>query len=265
MCNLHNAEHHICIPIITMMNRIISVTLLATLALLVTSCKSKTAVSDNQNRTLPMFEMSTGPCFGKCPIYHLSIDANGLATLDRKRFFKELGVYQAQLPNQMMIKVISTIDQVDFLSLPDKLESEIPDLPATTFVYHKDGKAKSVWAKENMPEALRILKNDLEVMIRDGEWTVVKLHEQKAEDIEDKEVVYNELIIKMNEGIPLNRWQKKYSEYGLRLLTRLDKDLNVWLYGFNKDSIEPADMIDLLKTDAAVDSVEFNYRLRSNK
>jgi hypothetical protein len=248
-----------------MMNRVLSITIIASLALLVTSCKSKTAVKTDQDRTLPMFEMSTGPCFGKCPIYHLSIDANGLATLDRKRFFKEVGVYQTQLDNQMMIKVISTIDQVDFLSLPEKLESEIPDLPATTFVHHKDGKAKSVWAKENMPEALRILKNDLELIIRDGDWTVVQLHEQKAEDIDDMEIVYNELIIKMNQGIPLNRWQKKYSDYGLRLLTRLDKDLNVWLYGYNKDSIEPAAMIELLKEDAAVDNVEFNYRLSSNK
>lgn len=246
------------------MKYLLALTTISLLALL-PSCKSGKQSSVATDRTLPMFEMSTGPCFGKCPIYHLSIDANGLATLDRKRFFKQVGIYQKQLSNQVMIKIISTVDQVDFMSLPDKLESEIPDLPATTFVYHTDGTTKSVWAKENMPEALSILKNDLELIIRDEAWTLIKLHDQKSEDIDDKQLVDNELIIKMNAGIPLNRWQKKYSDYGLRLLTRLDKDLNVWLYGFNKDKIAPADMLRLIQEDPGVDSVEFNYRLSSNK
>lgn len=238
---------------------------LITLSLSTIACSSKKAMEQGVDKDQTLFEMSTGPCFGKCAVYNLSVKGNGEATLERKRFFSELGVYTMQLPESTMIKIIGAKDQSDFMQLPEKLDSEIPDLQATTFVYHTKKQSKSVWAREQMPKALELLKKHLEGLIADGDWTTVELYEQKPEELDQRKLIESEILVQIQPGVALPRWQKRFENQGIRLLTRVDKEQNIWLYTYSKQRIEPVEMLQKVKADPDVISAEFNYRLTTDK
>lgn len=222
---------------------------------------SSQPTADDQSEQA-MYEQMSGPCFGKCPVYHFALAADGMANLEKKRNFAENGRYQMQLDEATTINIISTLDKAKFMTLPDEYESDIPDLPTTTMIYRKGGTTKSVKAKEQLPQDLRDLQDKVELIIKGKGWETLEVYEKEAGE---KEVIEDQVLVQPNDGISLSRWQKRYADYGLRLLTRVDETNNIWLYTWDTTTISSSTMLAYLRKDADLKSAEYNYKVNASK
>lgn len=94
--------------------------------------------------------MERGPCFGTCPIYRVTISANGEVTFEGERFTKAIGTRQKRISRDAVRQLTDAIEAIDFFSLdrydegsPSCREYSTDDVHVTTTVT-MNGKTKKV-------------------------------------------------------------------------------------------------------------------------
>ena len=61
--------------------------------------------------------LRSGPCFGACPIYAVSLDASDVAVFEGERFVAQRGRHEQQLPAGTLAKLLSELDQLGAFEL----------------------------------------------------------------------------------------------------------------------------------------------------
>ena len=92
-----------------------------------------------------MLTMTRTPCYGKCPVFDISITSDGMLTYEGKRFTETLGTYTKQATDKKQVATLfqSLVKyQVDTCS--EKYEKQISDLPSTNFIFVVNGKEQKV-------------------------------------------------------------------------------------------------------------------------
>lgn len=79
--------------------------------------------------------MEQTACFGKCPIYTLTIDGNGAAMLDARRFMDSLGVFEATLDTDIVCDVLSTAKKGEWETYDKEYLTGYSDMPSTILSY----------------------------------------------------------------------------------------------------------------------------------
>jgi hypothetical protein len=70
------------------------------------------------------------PCFGRCPVYEVTLAADGHATYDGVRFVDRLGRYQGEVDLNDYERLAHFIQRVDFLNWDDEYVNRgVTDLP----------------------------------------------------------------------------------------------------------------------------------------
>lgn len=236
--------------------------------LLATACKSNKEVIEEVKATQSttaqsdkgstLYTLNTGPCFGRCPEYTFTLQDNGLALLDKQKHLPQPGKYEMKLDDATFMGLIRDLDKANIMDMKNEYESEIPDLPLTTMTYRKGDMMKMVKGKENLPQELRAIQDKVEMMIKSPGWKLIEAYEG-GEEAPARELILTEIRVTPNSGVALSRWMRRYSEEGLRLMTRVDKEQNIWLFTWNTDKIAPRKFMARLKEDADLKHVEFNY------
>ncbi len=99
-------------------------------------------------RTIPadfQVTIERGPCFGACPVYKLSVLADGAATYDGIQFVDVEGNQTARLTAEEVRAFADAVVEADFFHLADRYEVQITDLPSITVTVTMDGRTKSVY------------------------------------------------------------------------------------------------------------------------
>lgn len=224
------------------------------------SCKSS-----KTNNTIPqvVYKLDIGPCFGKCPVFLLEIDNNGLAYLDAKRNNKIDGKLKRQLSKEEFASLEKAYKKADLFKLLDEYPTNVADLPSIKITQIKEGKTKTVKANEKMPENYEALLKQLNQVVQKDGW--ILLEEYKKEEVnekKDEKLIYEEIIVSFKSGIRLPQWFKDNEANTLRLLKPIDQNSNSWLVTYDKSKFEPYAMLDKLKKDPAVLNAEFNKQIK---
>jgi len=71
----------------------------------------------------------------------------------------------------------------------------------------------------------------------------------------------NELILKLKKDLQADQIAKKYVKYKLTTKKQLSKSMNIWLLEYDTSTINPLEMLTMLKEDPDVIEAEFNKKI----
>lgn len=102
------------------------------------------------------------PCFGKCPVYTLTINGNTrTATFNGEHNTEKMGVYTRPVTDNELEQLVSAFEKANFNSLNDNYMGEITDFPVKTISYSNNGKAKTITNRSGAPQELLLLEKTL--------------------------------------------------------------------------------------------------------
>ena len=89
--------------------------------------------------------LDRGPCFGTCPVYSLTVFADGTAVYHGKHFVDVEGQQTASLTAQQTKELVDAVISADFFALADNYTVPVTDLPSITTTVIMEGRTKSVY------------------------------------------------------------------------------------------------------------------------
>lgn len=110
-------------------------------------------------------------CYGKCPVYEMTIYSDGKVVLNGKANIEMIGRWENKISEADLAAFVKMAEDINYMELDDKYDSAVTDLPSTTTSIVINGKRKEVYRRANYPE--RILKFEAlftELLEREG-WT----------------------------------------------------------------------------------------------
>jgi len=241
------------------------VLLLACTVTILGSCGStKGLIAEDFNLTL-----DKGACFGSCPVYTLSIDNEGNAIYEGKRFTDKSGIHKKKLSKQVLQKLAKQLNDSNFFSFLEQYRSDIADLPLIEVSHTNKGLSKSVKGKNTRPKSLIEIQKSLEDIANQDGWIAVEpalsstQEEEPEEEEEEKEVIEREIIIKFKSNTIVSRWMAGYREYQMYVQKPLTADKKTWIVQYNPKLIDPTILLQKVQNDSGVESAEFNTKSES--
>lgn len=104
-----------------------------------TACKKKQA-------TTVIVNIERTPCFGKCPVYTLSIMSNKTVRYEGLENVSSKGAHTFKLPSYKYRKIIQKLENLPFQDYEEEYGATIRDLPKTIITY-KDKKVTFIRSK----------------------------------------------------------------------------------------------------------------------
>ena len=119
-----------------------------------------------------------GPCFGACPVYNLTVGADGSVEYEGIQFVSAEGVRTTRLSQDEVKALVAAVVAADFFQLADRYEVQVTDLPSVNTTVTMDGRTKAVYhyglgcgtEYDEAPQALCDLEALLEDIPLANEW-----------------------------------------------------------------------------------------------
>lgn len=197
--------------------------------------------------------LEKGPCYGRCPVFTLTIYENGVVTYEGKRFTEREGLHYRKLDKKEIAEIQEKFRQADFFSFQRVYPSRLPDLATVTLTFSEDNKSWSVMGKDGRPDKVVALENFLDKIANTGEWI------SRERDTEKEQV--REIIVQLQPEQSVPEWLEKYREWDLDAIRKLTPNANNWLLDFNPEKISAEELLKLLQRDEAVLSAQINLNL----
>jgi hypothetical protein len=204
-----------------------------------------------------VIEMTKGPCYGRCPVFTLTIYKNGLVSYKGERYTDRLGTYEKKLKKKELQSIIDEFKRANFWQFRDTYRGMIPDMQSVSITYIEDGKKKTVTGKEIRPNAVKWLESQLDQIANSEEgWKLIEAPEESVPDY----LIPNELIVELEEGADPEEWAKKYIQADMLFEKQL-ADSGYWIFSFDDGLIVPEEMLEQVRQDEQVISAEFNKEI----
>jgi len=207
----------------------------------------------------PKIVYSKGSCFGKCPVFTMTIYNSGLVKFNGRVYTTMNGKHEMLLDKKKYAELVKKFRDNKFWRFDDAYGMDLVDAATVTLSFSDKGKNKTVKGKSGFPDKLKELTSALEELIKDKEAWVMVGQPQRSNVKE--EVIENQIILTTGEGMIMSRWLQEYKKYGLRLMKRIGNDNSTWLVRFDKNKINPKDMLKMLKEDKYISNAEFNVKV----
>ncbi len=219
------------------------------------SCTTPTSIGDT-SRLVKLVEMKKGPCFGQCPVFDLTVYANGLMSYRGERYTNKMGLYHKRLAKQSLNELKEALRRANLWQYANVYRSDFPDLPAVTITYFEGDKSKTILGKENRPDAVIELENYLTQLADAPGW---KLHQAPQYQLPSG-AIPNQLSIELREETNPEAWVAKYARYEMKLLKRIWPSQTKIITSYNLKLIDPTQILDIVRQDAEVLSAAYNTR-----
>ena len=120
-----------------------------------------------------LVEFSRGACFGKCPIFNLTIYEDGVARYKGTQNVKNKGEFYALLPKEDFKKVKNALKESKLSQYEDRYQAGATDLPTVKLISSVDGQQKTITGDGNFPQPVLDLHLMLDSLIARQEWMVI--------------------------------------------------------------------------------------------
>ena len=134
------------------------------LLLFIAPCNSSKKIiqslTNNNNKVTIVYKAT--PCFGRCPIYTLTINGESKTALFvGEKNIEKIGTYTKAISNKELEAFIKMFDDAQFFTLNDEYLGNITDFPIKYITYTKNGKTKKIKERSGAPKALTDLEKTL--------------------------------------------------------------------------------------------------------
>lgn len=227
----------------------------AAIALTSTGCGAGANMSlNNMNKVI---EMSKGPCYGRCPVFTLTIYDKGVASYTGERDTDRLGTYVKRLDKVQMERLLREFKNANLWQYKDAYRGRIPDMQSVSITYYEGAKKKTVTGKEIRPNSVKWLESLLDQVAQSGDGWVMK--EASKDNVPDY-LIPNELVVELADGVDPEEWAKSYVQADMLLETRLN-DTEFWIFSFDDGLVASDVMLEQVRMDKNVLSAEFNKHI----
>ena len=218
------------------------------------SCSTTKNIDELTDQDI-VIKMEKEGCFGKCPVYTLSIYKGGYTLFAGVENTYKLGTHSMLLSKDKYKELISEFKQADLFQFEDYYETKIPDLPTVKIFYREKDKEKTIVGKRERPSEVHKLQFLLEQIAESRDaWKVI---DGTVEDKKEK-IDHSKIVIQLKDGAQLSRWFNNVREnYGIRILKKLDNSYDKWIVSYNMQDYRPDEILEILKNDPNVSSAEF--------
>ena len=132
-------------------------------------------VKIKKSKGITAVTLSRGACFGRCPIYTLSIKNNGTAVFEGRNATDFLGTYQKQFTPSEVEEIFKRSSDYHVDTLQSNYVVRISDLPGLDLTFTINGKEKNVHNANFGPRFLVNLAEFIDQTVRvDSTWRKVK-------------------------------------------------------------------------------------------
>ena len=200
-----------------------------------------------------------GPCFGRCPVYQLTIYDNQMAILEARANMERKGTYRMRLEQDTYRQLSELYKEADLFNLPDNFPSDVMDAPKTTISVWKDGNKKSVMYDLDKPDILQKIEDQMDELLKSSEWEAED-EMARATDASDPNI-YNELILKMDTSVDLPVWVDQFTLYKLEFKKPIGISKDTYLMTYDTTRIKPMEMMKKMKAQPEVKGAEFNKKV----
>ena len=125
--------------------------------------------------------MERGPCFGTCPVYRVSLSADGMVEFVGTRFVSRVGTDTARVGPAVADSIMRSLDAAGFFTLADAYVPDAPacgmyhtDAPTVTISVQASGRAKTVRHDHGCvgaPRELTRLEHLIDSVVGTTRWT----------------------------------------------------------------------------------------------
>jgi len=120
-------------------------------------------------------------CFGECPVYTVSIDANGNVAYEGKQFVRVEGRQTDRIPISQVAALLETADRIGFFKLRDHYRANVTDLPTKFVTITRNGRTKRIEDYLGAPSGLQELEKQIDEVARTKRW--VRIDEQTLREL----------------------------------------------------------------------------------
>ncbi len=129
----------------------------------------ETKASDKQSLVL---SITTSPCFGKCPIYELSIFSNREVLFNGIKFTDIEGRKYGVLSQAQYDSIIEQANNAKLLDAKSEYDNPaITDLATTNIVFLQDGNKATIKARYDVPQEIQNFVQFVYEMTSEIKWT----------------------------------------------------------------------------------------------
>lgn len=114
------------------------------------------------------------PCFGACPVYTITIYADGTVVYNGERFVEVEGEQTSSIPPETVEKLVTIFEEAGYFDWEDEyVEQTVTDLPYVVTSVTRDGETKQITrytGDTNAPIELPYLENWIDEIVNSQQW-----------------------------------------------------------------------------------------------
>jgi hypothetical protein len=223
------------------------------LAFLTQTCLDSTKplkIKDSQK----VIEMSKKPCFGTCPVYDLVVYETGMATFRGIQNTDRLGLYSKKIGQEKVRQLVNECIAANLWQFQEVYKSNVSDLPTVSITYYEGKEKKTIAGKRERPQPVLKIEEMLDEIAFSSGWDLL----EAAPSTLPPGAKTNELVVKLTTNVEALAWSKRYDKEEVQLKRPLSTDKTFWLISFNEKIISAPEMLELLRQDPDVFSVQYN-------
>lgn len=109
-------------------------------------------------------------CYGICPDYTLTIEANGKITFEGRHYTKVKGTATGKVDSTKLTELAVEIKKADFFSLDNSYRVDVTDDPTYTLTVQMGGRSKQVVSYATLPHRLGLLMDRIDQIVDSAQW-----------------------------------------------------------------------------------------------
>ncbi len=211
------------------------------------------------NELTQVVEMSKSPCYGRCPVFRLTIYENGIVSFDGERYTERVGLWVKELEAERYDEILRAFRKANLWRFRNVYRGEYYDAPTVSITYYEEGDVKTIVGKDGRPYQVLELEAMLDNLARSEGW--MQIGGESGNYGLPENIIANELIVQLREGHDGNRWVRQYRKQEMEVLERVSPSGNYWRVRYNPDIKSPEEMLAMVRRDLEVVGAEFNKKL----
>ncbi len=114
------------------------------------------------------------PCYGRCPIYEVTIYKSGFVAYNGIRFVERLGQHRSRITQDQLKQIAAKAEEIGYFELNNNYDSPVTDFPTTITVLNVAGKSrKEIKNRVGAPDSLKEYEKFLDELLNGLTWEKV--------------------------------------------------------------------------------------------